>query len=99
MARASAIKSSITPSALRLLRLWLRQHQDLDSAGAISTTIEPFGGCLEVLRPGARNVDEGLRVPLNEREQRALHLEHNAMPSAEGVVKIGHVEVQFSNFV
>ena len=47
----------------------------------------------EILRLGIRNVGEGLRIAIGEREPRALHLHHDAMAAAESVEEIGHGEV------
>src|SRR5580700_10157658 len=71
----------------------LRMHnQHSDSRGSALRSINPLGSRTEIRRLGVRDVNEGLRIQVGEREPRALYLHHDAMSAAKGVVDIRHLE-------
>jgi hypothetical protein len=53
--------------------------------------VDALGRLLEVFRLRLRNRDEGLRIQVDQREPGALHLHHDAVAAAEGVVDVAEV--------
>src|SRR5713101_1692729 len=59
--------------------------------------IHALGGLHKIRRLRIRNVDEGLRVAVGEREPRTLNLHHDAVPAPESVVDVLHREADLLN--
>src|SRR5579883_2187422 len=76
----------------------LRQDQNFDSAGGIRSSIYAFGGWFEILGPRMRDISEGLRIAVYEREPGALDLHHDAVSFTKRVVEIGHFEIDLGHF-
>src|SRR5437016_5424099 len=55
--------------------------------------IDPLRRLLEVFLLGFVNIDKHLRVSIHQWKPRALHLNHDAMPGAEGMAAIVQSEL------
>src|SRR5262249_494321 len=71
----------------------LLQNHYFQSGGRIAAVKHALGRLLEVFRPCVRDVHEALGVAIHKGKPRALYLEHYAVALAEGVVDVGHCEV------
>src|SRR5277367_2869112 len=71
----------------------LRDYWEIDEGGVAGSVIDALRGFYVVGGLGVKNVgDEGLRVAVVEREERGLHLNHDAMAGEEDVVHGGQAE-------
>src|SRR5580704_2713114 len=63
----------------------------------VSVMINTDGGSLKVLIAACINIYKLLRIPVNQGEPTALHLDHYAVPLFKGVSNIIHGEFYFRN--
>lgn len=55
-------------------------------------------GLLKIFRASGGNINERLRISINQREPGALHLNHHAMSSAKGMTNILQRELEVRDF-
>src|SRR5450830_166762 len=70
-----------------------RQHHHFQSGRRGRRVVDPLRRLLEVLGLGRRDVGDGLRVQVHQREPRALHLHHDAVAAPERMVDVTQVVV------
>jgi uncharacterized membrane protein len=66
------------------------QYEHTQMRAVRSTTIHALHRLLEIRWTGIRNIQELLRIPIDQREPRALDLHHDAVTGAERVQHIRH---------
>src|SRR5207247_1191445 len=71
---------------------WSSFDEQGEARRAVAGAVDPLRGLLEIGGGRARDVDERLRVAVHEGEPRALDVDHDAVPPAEGVAHVGHAE-------
>src|SRR5262245_41482676 len=81
----------------RLLSTGL-QHEHAQGRSCVVRAINAVSGLAKVLGLGRRDVHKRLRIPIHEREPRALHLDHHPMTAAESVKNVGHSKVNLRHF-
>ena len=58
-----------------------------------STVIDPLRRSLKVSFLRVIDIDKLLRIAIDEREPRTLHLDHDPAAAHEGVIDVGHREL------
>src|SRR5688572_10677132 len=76
----------------------IRQDPHGETRSGVAATIHAMRGFAEVFRLGSRDIHEGLRVTVHQREPGALHLHHDPMTAAERVEDVGNLEFDFRDF-
>src|SRR5450631_427409 len=71
-------------------RLLDRQH--LESRGVLSRPVDPLRRFLKILGLRRGDLQELLRIPIDQWEPRALNVDHQAMAPAEGMIDVGQLE-------
>src|SRR5579872_4343196 len=66
-----------------------------DSRSLLSRVIQAFRSLHKIRRLRVRNIDERLRISVGQREPGTLHLDHDAVSTAECVIHILHREIDF----
>jgi len=59
----------------------------------LTAAVDALRGLLKIFRLGIGNIQEFLRVPVNQRKPRALNLNHDAMAATKCVVDAGQIEM------
>src|SRR2546423_141696 len=86
---------SVKSLGLSLLSHW--QHQHCYSGRRIARAIHALGRFAKIFFLRRGDVHEGLRVAIDQREPRALHLHHHAMTAPEGVKDVRDWEFNLRN--
>ena len=73
--------------------LVLRHHQNLNTTRSIRAPIHALRRLHKLFRLRQRYIHKGLRIPIYQREPRALHLHHNPVAGAERVIDIWHLRI------
>src|SRR5262249_11039281 len=80
------------------LMCWRCEHADAKLRCGLRRMIDALRGLLKILLVRLVDVAEGLRVAIDQREPRALNLDHDAMPASEGVEDVWHRPIDGCGF-
>src|SRR5437667_7222535 len=93
-----ASKCLCSESTSLLTSLGRRQDFHTNLRTCLRRAIDPLGCLPKIFLARLVNVAKLLRVAVHEREPRALHLHHDAMPASEGVIRVRQNPFDFRHF-